>query len=78
MTTAVLSSNLNDVWMKVSEGIELIYRIQKMLPETYMKLYGLIYDYCTNTSSQGLTKRVPRRPSGNNRNKNLHDGKKCC
>jgi hypothetical protein len=31
--------NLNDVWLKVSDGIEHIYRIQDMSPTAYMELY---------------------------------------
>jgi hypothetical protein len=31
--------NLNDVWLKVSEGIDHIYRIQEMSPPDYMQLY---------------------------------------
>jgi hypothetical protein len=31
--------NLNDVWIKVSDGIEHIYRIQEMAPKAYMELY---------------------------------------
>jgi hypothetical protein len=30
---------LNEVWNKVSEGIEHIYRIQNMSPTDYMLLY---------------------------------------
>ncbi len=31
--------NLSDVWLKLSEGIEHIYRIQEMSPKAYMELY---------------------------------------
>lgn len=31
--------NLNEVWIKVSDGIEHIYRIQEMSAQAYMELY---------------------------------------
>jgi hypothetical protein len=31
--------NLNDVWVKVSDGMEHIYRIQEMSTTAYMELY---------------------------------------
>jgi hypothetical protein len=39
MSHAGHNLNLNDVWSKVSEGIEHIYRIQDMSPSAYMVLY---------------------------------------
>jgi len=30
---------LSSVWIKVSDGIEHIYRIQEMAPKAYMELY---------------------------------------
>lgn len=33
------SMNFNDVWLRVSDGIDHIYRIQAMSPKAYMELY---------------------------------------
>ncbi|CAF1237055.1 unnamed protein product [Rotaria sordida] len=45
-------SNLNDIWMKVSEGIEHIYRIEEMSHKAYMNLYSHVYNYCTAIPAQ--------------------------
>ncbi|CAF2488809.1 unnamed protein product [Rotaria sp. Silwood2] len=77
MTQGDRSLNLNDVWMKVSEGIGNIYRIQEMSPAAYMDLYSHVYNYCTNTASQGSSPKATikpgQKPGGNNR-QNIHDG----
>lgn len=39
MTQTDGSSNLSDVWTRVSNGIERIYQIQEMSPKDYMELY---------------------------------------
>ncbi|CAF0783301.1 unnamed protein product [Adineta steineri] len=65
--------NLNDVWIKVSDGIDHIYRIQDMSPTAYMELYTHVYDYCTNTHAQSFQK-APPRTGGNNRQNNVQDG----
>jgi hypothetical protein len=38
-STYSTNPNLNDVWSKVSKGIDQIYRIQDMSPTDYMLLY---------------------------------------
>ncbi|CAF4837528.1 unnamed protein product [Rotaria sp. Silwood1] len=69
---------LNDVWVKVSEGIERIYRIQEMSPTAYMELYTHVYNYCTNTASQAQSSKPPPKstpkPGSNQRQNNVHDG----
>jgi hypothetical protein len=30
---------IDDVWIKISDGIDHIYRIQDMAPKAYMELY---------------------------------------
>ncbi|UJR37526.1 hypothetical protein I4U23_030228 [Adineta vaga] len=70
------SLNLNDVWIKVSDGIEHIYRIQDMSATAYMELYTHVYNYCTTTQHHPTATRspAPRVPSANNRNNNTNEG----
>ncbi|CAF2885200.1 unnamed protein product [Rotaria sp. Silwood2] len=66
--------NFNDVWIKVSEGLEHVYRTKEMLPTEYVEIYRVIYNYCTNTQPQSFGSEIPRKPTKNNRKNNVHDG----
>ncbi|CAF2836167.1 unnamed protein product, partial [Rotaria sp. Silwood2] len=78
MTHSSRDLNLNDVWARVSEGIERIYRIRKMSPHTYHELYTHVYNYCTNSTTQVLSPRQPLRRAqkvGSNQRQNIvHNG----
>ncbi|CAF5159276.1 unnamed protein product [Rotaria sp. Silwood1] len=65
--------NFNEIWMRVSEGLERIYRIQEISPSSHGELYALIYNYCTNTQPQSSGSKIPRRAAQNNRENNLHN-----
>ncbi|CAF0885104.1 unnamed protein product [Adineta ricciae] len=66
--------NLNDVWAKVSEGIEHVYRIQDMSATAYMELYTHVYNYCTATQHHTNTRPAGRAVNGNSRGSNMADG----
>ncbi|CAF1478155.1 unnamed protein product, partial [Rotaria sordida] len=74
------NSNLNDVWMKVSEDIENILEGREMSSVEYMDLYNEVYNYCAKTQSQGSSTRTPikstTKSDGNNRHSTMEDGKK--
>ncbi|CAF3365537.1 unnamed protein product, partial [Rotaria sp. Silwood2] len=66
--------NFNDIWMKISEGLEHIYRNQEMLLESYLHLYAVVYNYCTNSQPQSDGSEIRGTLTQNNRQNNVHDG----
>ncbi|CAF2960002.1 unnamed protein product [Rotaria sp. Silwood2] len=78
MTHSDRGLNLNDVWARVSEGIERIYRNEEMSPHAYMELYTHVCNYCTNTTAQAQPSRQSSRPAqkvgSNQRQNTVHDG----
>ncbi|CAF4583527.1 unnamed protein product, partial [Rotaria sp. Silwood2] len=67
--------NFNDVWIKVLEALEHIYRTKEMLPTSSMDLYNMVHSYCTDTSTQSQSSRseIPRRRTHTNRPYNPND-----
>ncbi|CAF4464968.1 unnamed protein product [Rotaria sp. Silwood2] len=67
--------NLNGIWTTILENLEHIYRAQGMSPTSYMELYTVVYEYCTNSQPQSGGSQITRRSTQNNRQNNPHDKK---
>ncbi|CAF2018310.1 unnamed protein product [Rotaria magnacalcarata] len=70
----------DDVWQQVSKGFEQIFQLQNISPTEYMKLYGVVFDYCTTSNSNPISQRILRgattQPVSRNRRLNVNEGAK--
>ena len=48
---AQLQLSLEEVWAVLQEGMGSVFAQQQMGKKQYMKLYTLVYNYCTNVSA---------------------------